>query len=32
METGSMRIEGNVSLRPIGTVAFGTKVEVKNLN
>ena len=27
-----MRIEGNVSLRPIGTGAFGTKVEVKNLN
>ncbi|MGZ8562604.1 MAG: Asp-tRNA(Asn)/Glu-tRNA(Gln) amidotransferase subunit GatB [Candidatus Limnocylindria bacterium] len=32
METGSMRIEGNISLRPIGTEAFGTKVEVKNLN
>jgi len=32
METGSMRIEGNVSLRPIGTDAYGTKVEVKNLN
>ena len=32
METGSMRIEGNVSLRPIGSAAFGTKVEVKNLN
>jgi len=32
METGSMRIEGNVSLRPMGTEAFGTKVEVKNLN
>jgi aspartyl-tRNA(Asn)/glutamyl-tRNA(Gln) amidotransferase subunit B len=32
METGSMRIEGNVSLRPIATDAFGTKVEVKNLN
>jgi len=32
METGSMRIEGNVSLRPIGTDPFGTKVEVKNLN
>ncbi|HEX6140187.1 MAG TPA: Asp-tRNA(Asn)/Glu-tRNA(Gln) amidotransferase subunit GatB, partial [Candidatus Limnocylindria bacterium] len=32
METGSMRIEGNVSLRPIGSSAFGTKVEVKNLN
>ena len=32
METGSMRIEGNVSLRPIGSTGFGTKVEVKNLN
>jgi aspartyl-tRNA(Asn)/glutamyl-tRNA(Gln) amidotransferase subunit B len=32
METGSMRIEGNVSLRPMGTGSFGTKVEVKNLN
>jgi len=32
METGSMRIEGNVSLRPMGADAFGTKVEVKNLN
>jgi aspartyl-tRNA(Asn)/glutamyl-tRNA(Gln) amidotransferase subunit B len=32
METGSMRIEGNVSLRPMGTDSLGTKVEVKNLN
>jgi aspartyl-tRNA(Asn)/glutamyl-tRNA(Gln) amidotransferase subunit B len=32
METGSMRIEGNVSIRPIGSESFGTKVEVKNLN
>jgi aspartyl-tRNA(Asn)/glutamyl-tRNA(Gln) amidotransferase subunit B len=32
MEAGSMRIEGNVSLRPRGTSTFGTKVEVKNLN
>src|SRR5688500_18629283 len=32
MEAGSMRIEGNVSLRPAGAAAFGTKVEVKNLN
>jgi aspartyl-tRNA(Asn)/glutamyl-tRNA(Gln) amidotransferase subunit B len=32
MEAGSMRIEGNVSLRPRGSTAFGTKVEVKNLN
>ena len=27
-----MRIEGNVSVRPMGFTAFGTKVEVKNLN
>ena len=32
MEAGSMRIEGNVSVRPMGSTAFGTKVEVKNLN
>jgi len=32
METGSMPIEGNVSIRPIGSESFGTKVEVKNLN
>jgi len=32
MDAGSMRIEGNVSLRPTGTEPFGTKVEVKNLN
>jgi aspartyl-tRNA(Asn)/glutamyl-tRNA(Gln) amidotransferase subunit B len=27
-----MRIEGNVSIRPMDTETFGTKVEVKNLN
>jgi aspartyl-tRNA(Asn)/glutamyl-tRNA(Gln) amidotransferase subunit B len=32
MEAGSMRIEGNVSIREVGSAAFGTKVEVKNLN
>jgi len=32
MEAGSMRIEGNVSLRPAGATVLGTKVEVKNLN
>jgi aspartyl-tRNA(Asn)/glutamyl-tRNA(Gln) amidotransferase subunit B len=32
MEAGSMRIEGNISLRPMGSDRFGTKVEVKNLN
>jgi aspartyl-tRNA(Asn)/glutamyl-tRNA(Gln) amidotransferase subunit B len=32
MERGQMRVEANVSLRPIGTEAFGTRVEVKNMN
>jgi len=32
MEDGAMRCEANISLRPVGSSAFGTKVEVKNLN
>jgi aspartyl-tRNA(Asn)/glutamyl-tRNA(Gln) amidotransferase subunit B len=32
MERGQMRVEANVSLRPHGTEAFGTRVEVKNMN
>jgi len=32
MEKGAMRCEANVSIRPLGQAAFGTKVEVKNLN
>jgi aspartyl-tRNA(Asn)/glutamyl-tRNA(Gln) amidotransferase subunit B len=32
MEEGSLRCDVNVSLRPIGSSVFGTKVEVKNLN
>ncbi len=32
MEKGQMRVEVNLSLREKGTEAFGTKVEVKNLN
>ncbi len=32
MDRGQMRVEANVSLRPRGTVAFGTRVEVKNMN
>lgn len=32
MEEGSMRCDVNVSIRPQGQKAFGTKVEVKNLN
>ncbi len=32
MEEGQMRVEANVSLRPAGTTALGTRVEVKNMN
>jgi len=32
MEEGSLRCDANVSVRPAGTVALGTKAEVKNLN
>jgi aspartyl-tRNA(Asn)/glutamyl-tRNA(Gln) amidotransferase subunit B len=32
MEKGAMRCEANVSLRPVGSAGYGTKVEVKNLN
>ncbi|MDX1689842.1 MAG: Asp-tRNA(Asn)/Glu-tRNA(Gln) amidotransferase subunit GatB [Acidimicrobiia bacterium] len=32
LEEGSMRFDANVSLRPEGDDAFGTKVEVKNMN
>jgi aspartyl-tRNA(Asn)/glutamyl-tRNA(Gln) amidotransferase subunit B len=32
MERGQMRVEANVSLRPRGTEAFGTRIEVKNMN
>jgi aspartyl-tRNA(Asn)/glutamyl-tRNA(Gln) amidotransferase subunit B len=32
MENGQMRVEANVSVRPIGREAFGTRVEVKNMN
>ena len=32
MEEGSLRCDANISIRPKGTVAFGTKVEVKNMN
>ncbi|HLE38279.1 MAG TPA: Asp-tRNA(Asn)/Glu-tRNA(Gln) amidotransferase subunit GatB [Acidimicrobiia bacterium] len=32
LEEGSMRFDANVSLRPLGATAFGTKVEVKNMN
>jgi aspartyl-tRNA(Asn)/glutamyl-tRNA(Gln) amidotransferase subunit B len=32
MEEGSLRCDANVSVRPAGTTALGTKTEVKNLN
>jgi aspartyl-tRNA(Asn)/glutamyl-tRNA(Gln) amidotransferase subunit B len=32
MEEGSLRCDANVSLRPRGSAALGTKVEIKNLN
>jgi aspartyl-tRNA(Asn)/glutamyl-tRNA(Gln) amidotransferase subunit B len=32
MEEGSMRVDANVSVRPVGSPALGTKVEIKNMN
>jgi aspartyl-tRNA(Asn)/glutamyl-tRNA(Gln) amidotransferase subunit B len=32
MEQGSLRCEPNISVRPAGSAAFGTKTEIKNLN
>jgi len=32
MEEGSLRCDANVSIRPKGRPAFGTKTEIKNLN
>jgi aspartyl-tRNA(Asn)/glutamyl-tRNA(Gln) amidotransferase subunit B len=32
LEEGSLRCDANVSVRPVGQDAFGTKVEVKNVN
>lgn len=32
LETGSLRADINISLRPYGTKKFGTKVEIKNMN
>ncbi len=32
MEEGSFRCDANVSLRPVGQEAFGTRVELKNMN
>ncbi|SDD09291.1 Asp-tRNA(Asn)/Glu-tRNA(Gln) amidotransferase subunit GatB [Peptococcus niger] len=32
MEEGSLRCDVNISLRPVGQEAFGTRAEIKNLN
>lgn len=32
MDQGSMRVDSNVSLRPVGTEPFGTRTETKNIN
>lgn len=32
MEEGSLRCDANISIRPVGSNTFGTKVEVKNMN
>jgi aspartyl-tRNA(Asn)/glutamyl-tRNA(Gln) amidotransferase subunit B len=32
MEEGSLRCDANVSIRPVGTDALGTKTEIKNMN
>lgn len=32
MEEGSLRCDVNISIRPVGSEKFGTKVEIKNLN
>jgi aspartyl-tRNA(Asn)/glutamyl-tRNA(Gln) amidotransferase subunit B len=32
MEEGSLRVDANVSVRPVGETTFGTKTELKNMN
>lgn len=32
MEEGSLRCDANISLRPVGSETFGTRVEIKNIN
>ncbi|AZR72068.1 aspartyl/glutamyl-tRNA amidotransferase subunit B [Anoxybacter fermentans] len=32
MEEGSLRVDANVSIRPVGSKEFGTKTELKNMN
>ena len=32
MQEGSFRVDANVSVRPLGQAAFGTRAEIKNIN
>ena len=32
MEEGSLRVDGNISIRPVGSDQLGTKTELKNMN
>src|SRR5262249_34989946 len=32
LQEGAFRCDANISLRPVGTTAYGTKTEVKNMN
>jgi aspartyl-tRNA(Asn)/glutamyl-tRNA(Gln) amidotransferase subunit B len=32
MEEGSLRVDGNISIRPVGSDGLGTKTELKNMN
>ena len=32
MEEGSLRCDANISIRPVGTLKFGTRAEIKNMN
>ena len=32
MEEGSLRVDANVSVRPLGSAEFGTRCEIKNVN
>jgi aspartyl-tRNA(Asn)/glutamyl-tRNA(Gln) amidotransferase subunit B len=32
MEEGSLRVDANVSVRPLGSTEFGTRTEIKNVN
>ncbi|NLM51437.1 MAG: Asp-tRNA(Asn)/Glu-tRNA(Gln) amidotransferase subunit GatB [Firmicutes bacterium] len=32
MEEGSLRCDANISIRPVGSKEFGTRVEIKNMN